>query len=259
MTEVVRLVICGAAGRMGQALLDSVAEFPEFEIAAALVRPGSDTRKPPIRSDIAYAARLEPSAQVDVVVDVSGSQGFDAALGIAREHGAALVSGSTGLTDMQQVALNSASEVIPLLWSANFSLGIAVLAHLVGEAARLLPNWDCEILEAHHRLKRDAPSGTALMLGERVDAARGSEHGVPQTDRSGLRESGPVGYSVIRGGDIIGEHDVHLIGFGERIELSHQATDRKLFARGALVASRWLSTRVAGRYTMADVLGLGRQ
>lgn len=241
---------------MGRALLGAVAESADFEIAAALVRSGSEAATLPI-ADVSFVTRPPADALVDAVVDFSGPRGFDSALGIALERGVALVSGSTGLTAAQHAALQSASRSIPVLWAANFSPGIAVLGHLVAEAARLLPDWDCEILEAHHRLKLDAPSGTALMLGDRVNQARGTVAGKPLVERSGLRDVGQVGYSVIRGGDIVGEHDVRLIGFGERIELAHRATNRKLFARGALVAARWMSGRPAGSYTMADVLGLG--
>ena len=168
----------------------------------------------------------------------------------------ALVSGSTGLSGRQTASLLAASERIPVLWAANFSLGVAVLAHVAAEASRLLPDWDCEILEAHHRNKQDAPSGTALMLGERVRGARGTGEPLLPLDRKGLRPSQGIGFSVMRGGDIIGEHEVRLVGSGERIELVHRATDRRLFARGALVAARWLCGREPGRYTLESVLGL---
>jgi 4-hydroxy-tetrahydrodipicolinate reductase len=122
----------------------------------------------------------------------------------------------------------------------------------------LLPDWDCEIIEAHHRYKQDAPSGTALMLGRRVRAARGGTGTDATHDRSGLRGEREIGYAATRAGDIVGEHEVRLAGEGERIELIHRATDRKLFARGALAAARWLHGKPAGLYCVSDVLGLER-
>lgn len=261
MGKSIQLVVCGAAGRMGQAVLRLSAEDSNLSVAAALVRPGSKPDPAPGRVDpgFAYTTAAPEDLRADVLVDFSGSTGFDAALELALARRLALVSGSTGLSESQRAAMQRASAELPVLWAANFSAGIAVLAHLVEQAARLLPDWDCEIIEAHHRHKRDAPSGTALMLGERARQVRGSAQGDAASDRSGLRRDGSIGYAVVRAGDIVGEHEVRLAGPGERMELIHRASDRDIFARGALRAARWLAGKRAGNYAMSDVLGLTPQ
>jgi 4-hydroxy-tetrahydrodipicolinate reductase len=261
MGKSVQLVVCGAAGRMGQAVLRLASESTDLAIAAALVRPGvlPEVVARNSRTGWSYATSVPAALEADVVVDFSGSAGFDAALELAVGRRLALVSGSTGLSDAQRATLLRASTEVPVLWAANFSAGIAVLAHLVEQAARLLPDWDCEIIEAHHRHKRDAPSGTALMLGERARQARAGALADAMPDRSGLRCEGSIGYAVIRAGDIVGEHEVRLAGPGERVELIHRASDRDVFARGALQAARWLAGRGAGCYLMSDVLGLKPQ
>ncbi|MBK8122330.1 MAG: 4-hydroxy-tetrahydrodipicolinate reductase [Dokdonella sp.] len=243
---------------MGQALLDAAAERTDLAIVAALVRADASAAVEPAVDcpGVPFSTSLADETGAQVLVDFSGAAGFDSALELALERKLALVSGSTGLSGRQSASLLAASERIPVLWAANFSLGVAVLAHVAAEASRLLPDWDCEILEAHHRNKQDAPSGTALMLGERVRGARGTGEPLLPLDRKGLRPSQGIGFSVMRGGDIIGEHEVRLVGSGERIELVHRATDRRLFARGALVAARWLCGREPGRYTLESVLGL---
>jgi 4-hydroxy-tetrahydrodipicolinate reductase len=258
MSDPIRLVVFGAAGRMGQAVLGIAAHSTDLDIAAAVVRPGPEvgSRNDRLRKS-EYQSALPTDLVADAVIDFSGAGGFDAALEAALANRWALVSGSTGLSEAQKDAATRAAQVIPVLCAANFSLGVAVLAHLVGQAARLLPDWDCEIVEAHHRHKRDAPSGTALMLGERASAARGGEHAFAGPDRSGARPAGSIGYAVVRGGDIVGEHEVRMIGNGERIELVHRAHDRNIFARGAVAAARWLVSRDPGYYELADVLGLG--
>ena len=225
---------------MGQALLDAAAERTDLAIVAALVRADASAAVEPAVDcpGVPFSTSLADETGAQVLVDFSGAAGFDSALELALERKLALVSGSTGLSGRQSASLLAASERIPVLWAANFSLGVAVLAHVAAEASRLLPDWDCEILEAHHRNKQDAPSGTALMLGERVRGARGTGEPLLPLDRKGLRPSQGIGFSVMRGGDIIGEHEVRLVGSGERIELVHRATDRRLFARGALVAAR---------------------
>ena len=259
MSESTRIIIHGAAGRMGRALLKALAERDDAILAAALVRPGSPLDATPTghASAPVHASVLPATTGFDVILDVSGAAGFDAALALAIEHSAAFVSGSTGLDEHQMRALDRAAEDIPVLWTANFSVGVAVLAHLVGEAARLLADWDIEIIEAHHRHKRDAPSGTALMLGQRAAFARDIDFAAPVTDRHGPRSAGSIGFAVSRGGDVIGEHEVRLLGSGERIELVHRAANRDIFALGALKAACWLARQAPGRYRMTDMLGLG--
>ncbi len=260
MSESTRIIVNGAAGRMGQALSNVIAGSGDAVLVAALVRPGSPLDATPtgIASAPSYACVVPATTEFDVVIDVSGASGFDAALRLATEHSVAFISGSTGLDELQMRALHRASKDIPVLWAANFSVGVAVLAYLVGEAARLLPEWDIEIIEAHHRHKRDAPSGTALMLAHHAALARDIDYPDSVTDRGVARSPGSIGFAVSRGGDVIGEHEVRLLGSGERIELIHRAGDRGIFALGALKSACWLSAQAAGRYSMTDVLGLGQ-
>ena len=260
MTEPVAIIVHGAAGRMGRALLRIASERDDLRIVAAVVRRGSPLDDAPVTAaedrSLRYASSVAADLSADVVIDFAGAQAFDAALAIALERRIAFVSGSTGLADSQHDALHHAATSIPVLWAANFSLGVAVLAHLVAQAARLLPGWDCEIIETHHRRKLDAPSGTALMLGRTVDHARSVEPRDANPDRAGRRAAGSIGYAVVRGGDIVGEHDVLFLADGERVELAHRASDRDIFARGALTAAHWIAHRAPGRYTPSDVLSL---
>lgn len=257
MTAALRIAIHGAAGRMGQALLTACASHDDVEVVAALVGPAaaSDPARD-LLGEASFSTALPEGCTPDVLVDFSSAAGFDAALDQAVQRGVAFVSGTTGLDASQRQALAGAAAQIPVLWAANFSLGIAVLRRLVADAALALPDWDCEILEAHHRFKRDAPSGTALVLGSDIARARGldAHQAEPSGDRQGERISGDIGYSVIRGGDIVGDHQVLLLADGERLELAHRATDRMVFARGALHAARWLAGKPAGSYTLDDSL-----
>ena len=178
----------------------------------------------------------------------------------ANVRGAALVSGTTGLDPEAHAALSAAAMTVPVLWAANFSLGVALLAALSRMAAAAVPDWDCEIIEMHHRRKQDAPSGTALRLGEAVAAGRGqvlaevARHG--RAGSEAPRIEGEIGFHAVRGGDVIGDHKLVFAGEAECIELSHQALSREVFARGALRAAAWLSGRAPGRYHIEDVLGL---
>jgi 4-hydroxy-tetrahydrodipicolinate reductase len=253
MRESIQLVVFGAAGRMGQALRRIAGDTPDLNVVAGVGRATIGTGNSGTQL-AQFSTELPADIQSDVLIDVSGAGGFDMALRLALQRNLAFVSGSTGLSDSQQTALQQASTSIAVLWAANFSLGVAALSWLAAKAATRLPGWDCEIIEAHHRHKIDAPSGTALMLGQHVAAARGEPSSDPNPDRAGARDAG-IGYSVIRAGDIVGEHEVRFCGTGERIELIHRASDRDVFARGALAAARWLCGRSPGRYMMTDVLG----
>lgn len=250
---------------MGQAILHILFARADVTPVAALVRAdsllvGTSLAKGfgDVAADVMYTTALSASAEPDVLIDFSLAGAFDPALACALERKAAFVSGTTGLDARQQAALARAAESIPVLWSANFSLGIALLSRLVAQAARALPDWDCEIAEAHHVAKKDAPSGTALALGREVAAARGQDFEVAANrSRAGehaSRAHGEIGFAVIRAGDIVGEHNVMFATRGERIELAHRATDRDVFARGAVAAARWIAGRPAGRYALADVL-----
>lgn len=230
----IRLLIHGASGRMGRALLRLAAADPRFALVAAVARrPPADEPALPWFP----AAALEALPAFDVAIDFSLPDGFDAVLALCQARRAALVSGTTGLTPAQQARLAQAAAGIPLAWASNFSRGVALLEALVEQAARALPGWDCDIVEAHHAHKRDAPSGTALTLGAAAEA--GGAH--PR-------------YASLRAGDIVGEHLVQFTGRGERIELVHRAGDRDIFARGALDAAARLPALPPGRYRPRDLL-----
>jgi 4-hydroxy-tetrahydrodipicolinate reductase len=198
-----------------------------------------------------------------VAVDFTLPAVTEANLRACVEHGTALVVGTTGLEERHERAMQMAAHEIPIVYARNMSVGVNVFMELVGRAAKALGDgYDVEIAETHHRHKIDAPSGTALALGERVALARGrtldelavySRHG-----QTGPRVPGTIGFAVTRGGNVVGEHAVRFIGTEEEVEFSHRAGDRKTFARGALRAARWAAGRAPGLYSMADVLGLVR-
>lgn len=236
MDTPLRLLIHGANGRMGRALLRlCLQEGPECTVAAAVSR----TVEARVVDGIPHFAANELAGvpEFDVAIDFSLPAGFDAILDLCLQRGKPLVSGTTGLSESQSAALDTATLRIPVAWASNFSLGIAVLHELVEHAARALPGWDCDIVEMHHARKLDAPSGTALTLG----AAAGERGATPR-------------YASIRAGDIVGEHLVQFATAGERIELAHRARDRDIFARGALHAARALAGRAPGRYRVRDLL-----
>ena len=221
---------------MGRALLRLCAEdvVPCTVVAAVSRRPAQRV----VDGVPQFAAsELAGVPAFDVAIDFSLPEGFDPLLALCRQRGAALVSGTTGLTDVQRQALADAATRIPVLWAANFSLGVAVLEELVERAAGALAGWDCDIVETHHVHKKDAPSGTALALG----------------DAAGRGGAGPR-YASLRAGDVVGEHLVQFTATGERIELVHRATSRDVFARGALVAGVRLHGREAGAWRLRDLL-----
>jgi 4-hydroxy-tetrahydrodipicolinate reductase len=265
MSERIPIAVHGAAGRMGQAIGRLAARNSSLRVIAAVVKAGSPLRGVSVQGDakadgIAYSDSLDAAGAAAVLVDFSVASAFDAALAFARSRRIAFVSGTTGLAISQQQAMRDAAADIPVLWSANFSLGVAVLARLARDAAKWLPEWDCEIAEAHHRGKKDAPSGTALLLGRTVADARGVDFDrVAKAPRAeGVREAGSIGFASLRAGDLVGEHMVMLAGDGERIELVHRANDRDVFARGALAAARWIAGRGPGLYALDEVLGMTR-
>ncbi|MEI7038117.1 4-hydroxy-tetrahydrodipicolinate reductase [Fulvimonas yonginensis] len=258
MNRPLRLALHGATGRMGRALLDLLRDDGRFELVAALTVPDAPQLGEPVYLDRAaprFTAQW-PSQALDVVIDFSGPTGLAHALAQCRDRGIALVSGTTGADAALKACVAEAAQHIPLMHASNFSLGVAVLARLLRQAAAALPAWDLEIVEAHHGRKVDAPSGTALLLGEAAAAARGTtlaRDGVSGT-REGARRAGSIGFAVVRGGDIVGEHTAMLIGSGERVELAHRATDRGIFARGALEAAHWLHDRPPGAYDLDAML-----
>lgn len=260
MTPPIRLALNGASGRMGRALLALVREDKRFELVSALVSSTSAHHGAPVFPESPTSLRYthEWGAVADVVVDFSGPDGLAAALDYCTAHHAALVTGTTGIDATMQTRLHEASQRIPLLHAANFSLGVAVLKRLLREAAAALPDWDLEIVEAHHARKEDAPSGTALALGHAAAEARGTSLAndavYVREGRPGARRSGSIGFAVVRGGDVVGEHTALLLGQGERVELSHRATDRSIFARGAIEAAAWLAGKAPGAYSIDDML-----
>lgn len=234
--NMLRVLVHGASGRMGQSLLRLSAEQPDqYQVVAAVTRR---TPSPRVVNGVPHfaASELAGVPAFDVAIDFSLPEGFEAVLAMCQERGAGLVSGTTGLDERQQRAIDLAGERVPVLWAANFSLGVAVLGDLVQRAAAALQGWDCDIVESHHVHKKDAPSGTALALGARAE-------------QGGLHPR----YVSLRAGDIVGEHTVQLTGPGERLELVHRATDRDVFARGALLAAGRLAGRPPGRYRVADL------
>lgn len=231
-----RILVHGASGRMGAALLRLLPAAAPATLVAAISRRGGTSGGVPIEP----TERMTQVPGFDVAIDFSLPDAFDPILDLCLQRGAALVSGTTGLADSQFARLQAASVRIPIVWAPNFSIGAAVLASVVEHAARALQGWDVDIVESHHANKKDAPSGTAVRLGE------AAQSGGAVTVR----------YASLRAGDIVGDHLVQFTGAGERLELIHRATDRDVFARGALRAALWLAGMPAGRYRVADMLGL---
>ena len=197
----------------------------------------------------------------DVLVDFSAPAALEGNLHAAVGAGIPILVGTTGLEERHHAALDSAGGAIAVLQTGNTSLGVTLLAHLVREAAsKLGPEWDIEVLEMHHRMKVDAPSGTALLLGEAASEGRGIDFFAPETParygHTGPRERGTIGFASLRGGTVAGEHSVILAGEQERLTLSHSAEDRMIFAHGAVRGAAWLIGQPAGRYAMRQVLGL---
>ena len=264
-----RLVVVGAAGRMGRTLVKAVAEIEGVRLGGAIEREGS----PALGEDAGILAGVGP---LGVAVTDDPLPAFAAAEGVldfttpaATAEFAALaaqgrvvhVVGTTGLAEADFVGLRAAARHARIVQSGNMSLGVNLLASLVRQAAAALgEDWDIEILEMHHRMKVDAPSGTALLLGEAAAEGRGialAERSVRVRDgQTGPRPPGSIGFASLRGGTVVGEHGVIFAGPHERIELTHRAEDRGLFARGAVRAALWAQGRKPGYYTMADVLGL---
>ena len=262
-----KLGIAGAAGRMGGALIRAAIDGG-FEIAAACEQPGNTALGRDAGQWIGIEALGivigdDPKAMVaasDVVLDFTTPSASVPLAQLTARAGKALVLGTTGFAAADDAAIKDAAMLAPIVRSGNFSLGVNVLINLVARAARALPQFDIEIIEAHHRHKIDAPSGTALMLGDAAAAARDqSLKSIAASERrghTGPRQAGSIGFQSLRGGTIVGEHIVVMAGDGERIELGHVAEDRAIFAKGAIAAAHWVLGRSPGLYSVADVLGL---
>ena len=262
----IRLVIVGASGRMGVQLLRLLGDFPALRLVGAVASEGSAAlgkdaglHAGAAANALSISAALPPLlAQADVVADFSSPAAAAAHVAACAAARVPLLLGTSGLPPELAAPLAAAADVIPLLIAPNTSPGVTLLLELVRQAAQALPaDYDIEILEAHHRHKVDAPSGTALALGQA--AAAGRDSNLPEQavyarhGTLGPRHEGQVGYAVVRGGDVVGEHEVWFLGRGERLLLKHSATDRSVFARGALLAAQWLAGKPAGRYGMRDV------
>lgn len=243
-----RVAIIGAKGRMGQALLRCAEDFPSIRVTAAADKG----------DDLAAAV-----AQADAVIEFSHHTVTAAAAGLCAAGRKRLVIGTTGHTDSERAQIAAAARAIPVVFAPNFSVGVNLLFHLAAVAADILGDtFDIEIIEMHHRHKVDAPSGTARRLGEILAAARGLDcakdvrHG--REGITGARPRGEIGIHALRGGDVVGDHTVVFAADGERVEITHKASSRDTFARGALRAALWTASRPAGLYDMQDVLGLRR-
>lgn len=266
MTEPVRIAINGASGRMGRSLLELIDRDGRFELVHAVVAPGSPEEgqliAPLTDSVLRHARDWMRAPAIDVIIDFSSPAALSSALDHCLEQGIALVSGTTGCDAALEARIVAAGERIAVLRAANFSLGVAVMTRLLREAAAGLPAWDLEIVEAHHGRKQDAPSGTALALGRAAADARGTSLEkaavYSREGQTGERSEGSIGFAVVRGGDIVGEHAAMLIGQGERLELIHRATDRSIFARGALQAAHWLAGHKTGHWHIEDVIAAPR-
>ena len=265
----IKICLVGAAGRLGRALFEEIRAADDMQLTGAVLRAGQaglgediGERLETGRAGVTATANFEDGmAEADIAIDASLPEASQRICEAAVKTGTALLTGVTGRNEEQAGALRRAASAVAVLEAGNFSLGVALAERLVREAAAALAEaeWDAEIHETHHRRKADAPSGTALMLGRAAAEGRGRDldtvadwarHG-----QTGAREAGRIGFSVSRGGGVIGEHDVRFLAEMEEISISHKAHDRRVFARGALAAARWLNGRGPGLYAMSDVVG----
>ncbi len=250
----IRVCLSGARGRMGRALVDLFPGEADLQLAAALERPGHPELGLKIAPGVTLVAEARAAIEgCDVLLDFSLPSGVLEHAALCADANRPLVTGTTGFDEAGQHALREAARRIPVVWSANMSRGVHVLAELTRRAARLLgAEYDTEIFEIHHRHKADAPSGTARLLAAGIREARGGEARYARQEK---RAPGEIGLISARGGDVVGEHQVMFLGGGEQLLLIHRASSREHFARGALEAVRWIAGRKAGLYGMADVFG----
>ena len=267
-TSPLRVAVAGATGRMGQMLIEAVRTAGDCALAGALDRAGS----PALGQDAgAFAGRatgvrvtadLDAGlAQAQVLIDFTRPEATMVHLAACRRHGVALVIGTTGFSEAQKAEIAAAAQDIAIVMAPNMSVGVNVTLKLLEMAARALSTgYDIEIVEAHHRHKVDAPSGTALKMGEVIADALGRELKdcavYERYGHTGERDPSTIGFATIRGGDIVGDHTVLFAGTGERIEISHKSSNRQGYAQGSLRAVRFLAGRRSGLFDMADVLGL---
>jgi 4-hydroxy-tetrahydrodipicolinate reductase len=260
-----RIAIAGADGRMGRMLIEAVMDSPDLEFTVALDRPGAASVGQDAgaflgrHSGVRVTDDLDALAQADCLIDFTRPEGTLAHLAACIRHGVKCVIGTTGFDDAGKQAIRAAGQRIAIVWAPNMSVGVNATLKLLDMAARLLNSgYDVEVFEAHHRNKVDAPSGTALAMGQTVAHAWGvpldevadwARHG-----ETGARQTGHIGFSVVRGGDIVGDHTVYFCGEGERIEITHRSTSRATYAQGSLRAARYLARKEFGLFDMQDVL-----
>jgi 4-hydroxy-tetrahydrodipicolinate reductase len=247
---------------MGQALIAAAARRDDVHVAAALDRADSAEQGKEVAPGVTVTALIDAALKAaPVYVDFTTVQSTMAVAQAARARRVAAVIGTTGLSGAVEESLDALAEVAPVVVAPNFSVGVNLVLGLVAQAARALgPGWDAEIVELHHKMKRDAPSGTALGIARSIAEARGVKlNDVGRYSRDGdvgPRPDGEIGAVAVRGGDVVGEHTAFFFGAGERVEISHRATDRAIFAHGALRAAAWVVGKKPGRYDMLDVLGM---
>ncbi|MGM0785604.1 MAG: 4-hydroxy-tetrahydrodipicolinate reductase [Pseudomonadota bacterium] len=265
-----RIAIVGVAGRMGRTLVNAVQQDDGATLAGGVVEPGSSLAGADVgelaglgKLGVAAADSLEAIVdEFDVLIDFTAPRVTLANLAFCAEHGKRIVIGTTGLDEAQIAELDGYGDKLPMVFAPNMSVGVNLTLKLLETAARALGDegYDIEVIEAHHRHKVDSPSGTALKMGEVVAESLGrnlKEHGVfERVGQCGPRDPEEIGFATVRAGDIVGEHTVMFATEGERIEITHKASSRMTFAKGAVRAARWVAGQNNGRYGMADVLGL---
>ena len=270
--ELINIGVIGAGGRMGRMLIEAVQDNPHTTLSAAIERQGSSLVGADA-GEVASIGRIEVKIvddlvavinDIDVLIDFSLPEATEQNMQICAEHKVAMVIGTTGFNEQQEQVLTEASKHIAIVYAGNYSTGVNLSLKLLGLAAKAFgTNADVEIIEAHHKHKIDAPSGTAYMMAEAVAEARGQDlkevavYG--REGQTGARKPGTIGIHAIRGGEIIGDHTVMFITDGEVVEITHRARARMTFAAGAVRATTWIVQQKAGQYNMQDVLGLNDQ
>lgn len=263
-----RIAVAGASGRMGRMLIEATLAADDAQLVAALDRPGSPMLGRDAGELVGGACGVNVTADVeaaldkaDFLIDFTRPEGTLAHLEVCQRLGVKMIIGTTGFDDAGRARLRQAAERLAIVFAPNMAVGVNAVFKLLDVAARILESgYDIEVIEAHHRLKVDAPSGTALRMGEVVAQALGRDlkqcaiYG--REGHTGEREASTIGFSTIRGGDIVGDHTVMFAGLGERVEITHKAASRMPYATGSLRAARWLRARACGLYDMQDVLGL---
>jgi 4-hydroxy-tetrahydrodipicolinate reductase len=255
--------VLGPSGRRGRALIDAAAGRRDVAIAGAVDRADASVIAAEVAPGVRAAADLAAGlASCDVYVDFTTPASTRVAAELAAQRKVPAVIGTTGLDATAEHAIDALATVVPVVFSANFSLGVNLVLGLVQTAARVLgPEWDAEVVETHHRAKRDAPSGTALAIARAIAAGQGADYDAvkrhARDGEIGPRPLGQIGVSSVRGGDVVGEHVAYFFGAAERIEIAHRAGSRAIFAVGALRAAAWVVGKSPGRYSMLDVLGFG--